>query len=86
MEPSDFLPPSIFPAFGLSPRQRQTLDRILQGDSEKQIARRLRVSQNTVHVYVRWIYVAYGVNSRYELMARFIPEGFRAAAVDHRNR
>ena len=81
MEPGAFLPPAIFPAFRLSPRQRQTLDRILQGDSEKQIAKRLNVSQNTVHVYVRWIYAAYEVNSRPELMARFIPPDFRTAAV-----
>jgi DNA-binding CsgD family transcriptional regulator len=72
---------SIFPSRRLSRRQRQTLDLLLQGDSEKQIARQLKLSQNTVHFYIRWIYVAYGVNSRYELMAKFIPPHLRAAVV-----
>jgi len=81
MQPPELLPASIFPAVHLSRRQSQTLDRILQGDSEKQIARCFRVSQNTIHAYIRWIYVAYDVNSRSELMARFIPDSFRAAVV-----
>src|SRR3954466_10347413 len=37
----------------LSPRVRQTLDRLLEGDSEKQVAQRLKLSQHTVHVYVK---------------------------------
>ena len=37
----------------LSPRMRQTLDRLLAGDSEKEIAARFGRSRNTVHVYVK---------------------------------
>jgi DNA-binding NarL/FixJ family response regulator len=51
---------------------RQTLRRLLSGDCEKQIALRLGVSPNTVHVYVKAIYRAYGVSSRGELLARFV--------------
>jgi DNA-binding NarL/FixJ family response regulator len=56
----------------LSPRMRQTLDRLLAGDSEKQIAGRLGVSKNTVHVYVKALYRTFNVCSRGELLARFI--------------
>ncbi len=57
----------------LSPRLSQTLDALLAGESEKQIARKLSISQNTVHVYVKALYKGFGVSSRGELLARFIP-------------
>jgi DNA-binding NarL/FixJ family response regulator len=56
----------------LSPRLRQTLGRLLAGDSEKQIARHLGVSPHTVHVYVKNLYRHYNVCSRGELLARFV--------------
>ncbi|HVT88492.1 MAG TPA: helix-turn-helix transcriptional regulator [Tepidisphaeraceae bacterium] len=56
----------------LSPRMRQTLDRLLGGDSEKQIAQHLGLSKHTVHVYVKAIYKGFGVSSRGELLAQFI--------------
>ncbi len=59
-------------AAGLPPRQSQTLGRLLAGDSEKQIAARLKISRHTVHVYVKSLYRRYGVSSRGELTARFI--------------
>jgi DNA-binding CsgD family transcriptional regulator len=60
------------PGMGLSRRARQTLEHLLQGDSEKQIARRLELSPHTVHVYVKQIYLRFGVSSRGELLARFV--------------
>lgn len=57
---------------GLSPRVRQTLDRLLEGDSEKQIAAKLGVSRHTVHVYIKNLYRHFSVNSRGELLARFV--------------
>jgi DNA-binding NarL/FixJ family response regulator len=56
----------------LSPRMQQTLQRLLVGDSEKQIARQLGVSRHTIHVYVKAIYKGFGVSSRGELLARFV--------------
>ena len=56
----------------LSPRMRQTLARLLKGDSEKQIATHLGVSRHTVHVYVKAIYRKFGIASRGELLARFV--------------
>src|SRR5260221_6292237 len=52
----------------LTPRLQQTLQRLLAGDSEKQTASALRLSQHTVHVYVKSLYRHYQVNSRGELL------------------
>jgi DNA-binding CsgD family transcriptional regulator len=57
---------------GLSPRLRQTLDCLLDGDAEKRVAARLGLSLPTVHQYVTMLYRRFGVASRAELMARFI--------------
>jgi DNA-binding CsgD family transcriptional regulator len=55
----------------LTPRMAQTLFRLMQGDSEKQVARHLGISQHTVHVYVKTLYRRYGVCSRGELLSLF---------------
>ena len=60
------------PIAGLTPRHVQTLQRLLAGDSEKQIARHLGVSHHTVHVYVKALYRHFDVSSRGELLARFV--------------
>jgi DNA-binding CsgD family transcriptional regulator len=57
----------------LSTRMSETLQCLLAGDSEKQIASRLRLSQHTVHVYVKALYRRHSVSSRGELLANFIP-------------
>jgi len=60
------------PFVSLSPRTRQTLELLLAGDSEKEIAARLRLSPHTVHVYVKSLYRRFDVCSRGELCAKFI--------------
>jgi DNA-binding NarL/FixJ family response regulator len=65
-------PPALPAGLKLSPRMRQTLERLLAGDSEKQIAAKLEVSPHTVHVYVKSLYHEFEVCSRSELLARFI--------------
>jgi DNA-binding CsgD family transcriptional regulator len=57
---------------GLSARMRQTLQGLLAGEAEKQIAYRLKLSPHTVHVYVKGLYRHFGVSSRGELLARFV--------------
>lgn len=56
----------------LSPRERETLERLLKGCSEKQIALALSISKHTVHIYVKQLYRRFGVNSRSELLALWI--------------
>jgi DNA-binding CsgD family transcriptional regulator len=62
----------------LSPRLRQTLACLLEGDSEKQVASRLGVSQATTHEYVTALYRHFGVRSRAQLMAHAIKRSARA--------
>jgi DNA-binding CsgD family transcriptional regulator len=54
---------------GLSPRLRQTLGCLMEGDSEKQAAARLGLSPSTVHPYVTALYRHFRVRSRAQLLA-----------------
>jgi DNA-binding CsgD family transcriptional regulator len=54
---------------GLAPRLRRTLVCLLDGDSEKLVAKRLGLSAHTVHEYVGRLYRHFGVQSRSELLA-----------------
>jgi DNA-binding CsgD family transcriptional regulator len=56
----------------LSPRLRQTLAYLLEGDSEKQVADHLGLSHDTTHEYVTALYRHFGVKSRAQLMAHAI--------------
>lgn len=67
----DFMPGSgPSPSVKLTPRARAVLERLTQGDSEKEIAAHLDISTHTVHDHVKAIHRAYGVRSRGELLAR----------------
>ena len=63
-------PPSIVSR--LSPRMRDTLEHLLSGDSEKDVAARLKLSPHTVHIHVKNLYKRLRVSSRGELMAKFL--------------
>lgn len=54
----------------LSPREREVLQGIVDGLSEKQVAHRLGLSAPTVHTYVRRLYEKLQVSSRGELIGR----------------
>jgi DNA-binding CsgD family transcriptional regulator len=68
----DDAPPASLEALALSRREKQTLLKLLDGRSEKQIAREMRLSPNTVHHYVKSIYRRLGVSSRGELSAKWL--------------
>ena len=56
----------------LSPRERDVLELLLRGLSEKQIAGELGIGPRTVHEYVTSLYRKFGVRSIRELMAHWI--------------
>jgi FixJ family two-component response regulator len=56
----------------LSPRQRQVLSFLLAGDTLKEVAQKLGLSEHTVGDYVKQIYKLFSVSSRAELLAQFI--------------
>lgn len=58
------------PTTALPPRLTQTLNELLAGSSEKQIAGKLELSRHTIHNYVKALHQRFGVSSRGELLAR----------------
>jgi|HubBroStandDraft_6_1064221.scaffolds.fasta_scaffold200960_1 DNA-binding CsgD family transcriptional regulator len=56
----------------LAPRQRETLDLVIEGLSTKQIAERLRISVHAVNQRMRAIFRRFGVGSRAALVARVL--------------
>jgi DNA-binding CsgD family transcriptional regulator len=56
----------------LSPREKQTLQKLLEGRGEKEIAVEMRLSVNTVHHYVKALYKHFHVFSRAELLAKWM--------------
>jgi DNA-binding CsgD family transcriptional regulator len=57
---------------GLSRRLSQTLSLLLDGKSEKEVARVMGLSPRTVHEYVTALYQHFQVSSRAELLAYFV--------------
>jgi DNA-binding CsgD family transcriptional regulator len=67
----------------LSPRMRQVLACLLEGESEKQAAARLGVSRHTIHEHVKRLHKHFGVASRGELLckcSKLLPALHRLAA------
>jgi DNA-binding CsgD family transcriptional regulator len=60
----------------LSPRVRQVLRCLLEGDGDKQIASRLGLTRHTVNEYTKALFRHFGVQSRAELLARWVRRGF----------
>ncbi|MBA4067977.1 MAG: hypothetical protein C0501_30595 [Isosphaera sp.] len=60
----------------LPPRVRQVLRCLLEGDGDKQVANRLGISAYTVNQYVKVIFAHFGVQSRTELLARWVRRGW----------
>jgi len=56
--------------YGLSPRMRQVLALLAEGQSEKQVAESLKLSPHTDHDYVKMLHRRLGVSNRGELLAR----------------
>ena len=56
----------------LTPRQRDVLDLLLDGDAEKEIARTLGIQRSTAHEHILAVYRFFSVRSRAELMTQFV--------------
>ncbi|MFP2925879.1 response regulator transcription factor [Pyxidicoccus sp. 3LG] len=64
----------------LAPRERQTLELLLHGLADKEIAARLGISRFTVNQYTKSIYRRFGVQTRAALLARLLGHPERATA------
>lgn len=63
-----FKPRATSPTSDLTPRERQVLEGLVDGLSEKQVATRLALSTQTVHSYIKQLYRKLQVRSRAELL------------------
>jgi len=68
-------PQSNGPFDALAPREKEVLARIVEGQSTKQMARAMRISDGTVRMYVRNVLAALGAHSRLEVAAIARREG-----------
>ena len=59
----------------LTPTERRVLQELLNGKTEKQIARRLGVTPGSAHQYAAAIYRKFGTRGRAELMALWLTRG-----------
>ena len=62
----------VSPTLALTPACEKVLEQLLAGYSEKEIACKKKVSVHTVHKQVQAIYRQFNVNSRAELLAKFV--------------
>jgi len=70
------------PAHGLTPRQQDVLDLLVQGKSNKQMALALKLSEGTIKIHLAAIFRHFGVNNRAAAAvagARPYPNGRRLA-------
>ncbi|MCA9211996.1 MAG: helix-turn-helix domain-containing protein [Planctomycetales bacterium] len=51
---------------------RRVLLHLLEGESEKQVAKAMDISRHTVHEHVKKTHQRYGVKSRGELLSKFM--------------
>jgi two-component system nitrate/nitrite response regulator NarL len=69
LSPGMTKPQSNDPFDALAPREKEVLARIVEGQSTKQMARAMGISNGTVRMYVRNVLAALGAHSRLEVSA-----------------
>lgn len=67
-------PPGPPPTWPLTLQEKQVLELVVQGQSNRKMASSLVVSENTVETHLRHMYEELDVHSRNELLARFFQE------------
>jgi DNA-binding CsgD family transcriptional regulator len=58
--------------FDLTPRERQTVQFLVQGLTSKEIAKRMNISPNTVKAFLRIVMVKLGVSTRSGIVGRVV--------------
>jgi len=58
--------------FGLTPREQETIQLLLQGLTSKEIAERMKISPNTVKAFLRLVMVKMGVSTRSGIIGKIV--------------
>jgi DNA-binding CsgD family transcriptional regulator len=58
--------------FGLTPREQQTVQALLQGLTSKEIAERMKISPNTVKAFIRLVMVKMNVSTRSGIIGKLV--------------
>jgi DNA-binding CsgD family transcriptional regulator len=74
----------MFASAPLTRTERRVLQALLEGEAEKVVASRLRMSYSSTHDHVANIYKKFGINSRAELMALWLGKRVEASASGSR--
>jgi DNA-binding CsgD family transcriptional regulator len=62
--------------FGLTPREQETVQLLLQGLTSKEIAQRMQISPNTVKAFIRLVMVKMSVSTRSGIIGKIVgPKG-----------
>jgi DNA-binding CsgD family transcriptional regulator len=75
-------PPAVPASWPLTPQERQVVDLVLQGRSNRQISDRLFVSEHTIEWHLRHAYEKVGVRSRNQLLSRLFQEIYLPGVID----
>jgi DNA-binding CsgD family transcriptional regulator len=62
--------------FGLTPREQQTVQGLLQGLTSKEIAERTKISPNTVKAFIRLVMVKMNVSTRSGIIGKLVEPKF----------
>jgi DNA-binding CsgD family transcriptional regulator len=76
------LAPLIAHAYGLSKREREVTELVLEGAATAEIAERLMISPHTVQEHLKWIFEKVGVRSRRELIGQVFVRHYRPKIED----
>ena len=73
--------PRMAQLFDFSQREKQAVELLLEGLSNKEIANRMNISPNTVNTFFRLIMIKMGVSSRSGILAIMIRASFSSASI-----
>jgi len=84
-QPHDSAPPAALsaPTPSLTTRERETLELLSEGLSNKLIARRLRISEHTVKFHISALYAKLGASSRADAVSRAARRGVLSLMEPH---
>lgn len=79
LQPAVETPPPASERDRLSPREREILACLARGDTNKEIARHLELSESTVKIHIQNIFKKLGLNSRVQAALYAVEHGFGGA-------